>query len=307
MDRRLHAFLAVARTGNLTAAADLIGLTQPALTKTIRRLEGDVGATLFSRSARGMRLTEVGELFLSHAQAIETHWEQAREGVHARSGGGLAEFHIASGPAYHMRIAPLLVRQLAREFPETRFIVDFDVAGTMLPRLIDGEIHLLLGAFIHEVPEGIVIDKLLDVVTGVMCCRRDPLATLDRVPPEALRDRRWVIYKRDLSVRQRLVNYCLRFQLPPPQVLMEVDALASSLMIVSGTPYLTAGPTTIAPLAEEAGLVVLPLEMPLWTFPSGAWTRRSTREYPILRRALEILRRLVASPDHSPGLSPEPE
>ena len=57
MDRNLRAFLAVAQAGNLTAAADSIGLTQPALTKTIRRLEQDFQAKLFDRSAKGMGLT----------------------------------------------------------------------------------------------------------------------------------------------------------------------------------------------------------------------------------------------------------
>ncbi|WP_210529705.1 LysR family transcriptional regulator [Rubellimicrobium arenae] len=311
MDRTLRAFLAVVRTGNLTAAADRIGLTQPALTKTIRRLETDLGAPLFTRSAKGMTLTEVGELFFERARAIETHWAQAREEAHARSGGVLREFRIASGAAYHMRIAPQLVRQLAMEFPETRFVLDFDVAGAMLPKLQTGDIHLLLGAFVHEPPEGIVTEKLLDVVTGAMCCRSHPLAWLPRVPPESLREHRWVIYKRDIFMQRRLTEYCLQFRLEMPRVIMEVDALASSFMIIRGTPYLTAAPTTLRPMAEEAGLVVLPLDVPIWSFPSGAWMRRSTREYPIMKRALALLREYVAAtlepaPGHSVRLSPPP-
>lgn len=302
MDRELTAFLAVARVGNLTAAADRIGLTQPALTKTIRRLEAELGTQLFERSARGMLLTEAGELFLRHARAIETHWQQAREEAHARSGAELAEFRIAAGSAYHLRIVPLLIRELSAEFPETLFRVDVDVAGTSVPRLLAGELHLLLGAFVQEVPEGLVTEKLLDVVSSAICCRNDPLARLDAVPPEALRDRRWVIYGRDLLVRERLTEYYLRFRMPLPRTVIEVDALASTLLAVSGTPYLTAAPTTIAPLAEASGVKVLPMEVPLWSFPSGAWMRRSTTEYPILRRALESLRALCG--DHSPKLSP---
>ena len=83
-------------------------------------------------------------------------------------------------------------------------------------------------------------------------------------------------------------------------VVVEIDAMASGMVLARGTDLLIAAPTTVKPMAEEAGLVVLPLEVPLWHFPSGAWMRRSTREYPILRRALQILRESCGlPPDHS--------
>ena len=83
MDRNLRAFGAVVTTGNLTAAAARIGLTQPALTKTIRRLEREFGARLFMRTPRGMVLTEAGHRLPLRVQAIEMHYRQAEEEVHA--------------------------------------------------------------------------------------------------------------------------------------------------------------------------------------------------------------------------------
>lgn len=303
MDRNLRAFLAVARYGNLTVAADALGLTQPALTKTIRRLEGEFGCELFVRSTRGMALTEAGDLLLDRARAIETHWAQAREEAHARVGGALTEFRIAAGAAYHMSIAPMLVRQLAREFPSTRFFLDYEAADKVLPRLQSGELHLLLGAFIHDVPDGLTTVELLQVPNRALCCRHDPLARAELVATDVLRDRRWVIYKRDSYGLQQLTAYCLHFQLPPPPIAIEVDAIASTMLLVSGTPYLTIVPATLLPMAMEAGLVPVPLEVPIWSFPSGAWMRRSTSHYPILRRAVAILKALTQGSGYSAELS----
>src|SRR5205814_601335 len=56
----LRSFLAVARTGNLSAAARELSVSQPALTKSVRKLEQQVGVTLFDRRARGMALTPSG-------------------------------------------------------------------------------------------------------------------------------------------------------------------------------------------------------------------------------------------------------
>lgn len=304
MDRNLRAFLAVAKLGNLTAAADSIGLTQPALTKTIRRLEDAMGTRLFDRSAKGMELTEVGHVFLERARTIEMNWTQAREEIYARTNGTLSEFHIAAGAAYNTWIAPQLLRRLSDEFPETRLVLDSDVSGIMLPKLQAGEIHLLLGAFIQEVPDGVVTEKLMDVVNGVLCCRSHPLARLLTVPPNALRDYSWIIYKRDTLMHRRLASYFMQFQMPPPRVVMEIDTLASTMRLVSGSDYLTATPTSLGTAAAEFGLVQLPLQTPIWAFPSGVWMRKSTASYPILQRSLAILRELVReNPTHSSLLS----
>lgn len=304
MDRNLRAFLAVAKLGNLTAAAESIGLTQPALTKTVRRLEDMLGARLFERSAKGMVLTEVGGAFLERALTIEMNWTQAREEVRARTKGTLSEFHVAAGAAYNTWIAPQLLRRLTDEFPDTRLVLESDVSGVMLPKLQAGEIHLLLGAFIQEVPDGIITEKLMDVVNGVLCCKTHPLAQLSIVPAEALQEYRWVIYKRDTLMHRRLANYFMQFQLPPPRVMMEIDTMASTMRMVSETSYLTATPTSLGTAAAEFGLVQLPLTTPIWAFPSGLWMRRSTSNYPILQRSVEILRELVRdNPNHSPMLS----
>ena len=63
MDRNLAAFLAVAKTENLTKASDHLGLTQPSITKRIANLEEEFGTPLFDRHRRGMALTPAGKLF----------------------------------------------------------------------------------------------------------------------------------------------------------------------------------------------------------------------------------------------------
>ena len=148
----------------------------------------------------------------------------------------------------------------------------------------------------------------MNVVNGVLCWKDSPLARLDVVTPADLVETRWVIYKRDVLMYQRLATYFLQFQLPAPRVVMEVDTLAATMRMVRGSHLLTATPTTLGDVAAEFDLVLLPLEKPIWSFPSGAWMRRSTQGYPILKRSLEILRALVPqSPGHSSKLSHHPD
>ena len=298
MDRNLRAFSAVASAGNLTLAAEQIGLTQPALTKTIRRLENDFGAKLFTRTSRGMVLTEAGRKLRARVQAIEMHYRQAREELEAITSGTARKFVIAAGAAYHMTIAPDLVKLLSAEFPATDFVLDFDVAGITLPKVTDGEIDLMLGAFHGVPPEGIETREFLEVEITPYCCRRSRLAEWQTVRPSDLAGCKWIIYKRDQLIAERLRYYCEDHRMPPPVIRMEIDVLAASFRVVSGSEFLTLAPTSLEAVAEAAGLTRLSLDQPIWRFASGAWYRKSSREYPLMRRALQLLS-VLASGDAS--------
>ncbi|WP_063787208.1 LysR family transcriptional regulator [Streptomyces sp. NBRC 110028] len=75
--RLLRYFAAVVEEGNLTRAAERLYVSQPALTKQIRRLEAQLGTALFVRSRTGMTPTEAGEALAAHAGAVLTAWDGA--------------------------------------------------------------------------------------------------------------------------------------------------------------------------------------------------------------------------------------
>lgn len=293
MNRNLKAFLAVARSGNLTSAAMQIGLTQPALTKTIRRTEQEFGAELFERSVRGMALTHAGRMLLSRAELIEMHYQQATEEIRLLRGGTLAEFRIAAGSAYHSTVAPGVVRQLSLEYPRTRFVLGFEAANNALPKLTGGEIDLLFGAFLSAFAEGIETHPILKVDIAAYASRDNALARAAHVKPSDLVGRRWVIYHRDRLIAARLQEFCSDHMLPEPEIAMEVDSLLATFRIVAGTDFVTLANPYVRDLAEDAGLAMLPLDQPICSFESGAWYRQSLRNHPILRRALELAHELT--------------
>jgi DNA-binding transcriptional LysR family regulator len=298
MEKSLSVFLVVAEEGNLTTAASRIGLTQPALTKIIRRLEENYGTPFFHRTSRGMVLTRAGTKLQERARSIDLHYRQSREEIRSMVTGSLSQFSIGAGAAFHMEIAPDLTRQLSREFPETKLRLDFNVAGLTLPRLVAGKIDLMLGALHDQPPEGIETAEIMNVEIVPYCSRQDPLAELDSIQSTDLANRRWVIYRRDAMIVSRLSTYFSDYCLAPPEITMEVEALAASFRIVSGTDYLTAAPLSLANVASQFDLVPLRLSSPIWAFPSGAWFRQSSREFPIMRRALDLLPELASSASH---------
>ena len=74
-------FLTAARAGSLSAAAEAHHIAQPSVSEQIRRLEDELGVTLFQRTNRGLRLTDAGRTFLPHAERIASSIDEATEAV----------------------------------------------------------------------------------------------------------------------------------------------------------------------------------------------------------------------------------
>jgi LysR family hca operon transcriptional activator len=78
--RHLRYFVAVAEEGSMTVAAERrLHIAQPSLSRQIRDLENEIGATLLTRSVHGVALTDAGEVFLSHARTVLAQVDKARE------------------------------------------------------------------------------------------------------------------------------------------------------------------------------------------------------------------------------------
>lgn len=78
---QLEYFVAIAEKGNVGRAAARVRVAQPALSRQLRALEGELGTPLFERTPRGMTLLPAGTKFLAHARAILSEVERARESV----------------------------------------------------------------------------------------------------------------------------------------------------------------------------------------------------------------------------------
>ena len=118
--RQLGYFVAVAESGSLASAANVIGIAQPSLSLQIKNLEGRLGTELLVRSPRGVSLTDAGEVLLGHARKILDAVERAKEEV--RQAGttptGKVVFGLASSVS--MVLSVPLAETVRLELPNVR-------------------------------------------------------------------------------------------------------------------------------------------------------------------------------------------
>src|ERR687892_2043234 len=114
---QIQAFVEIARTRNMSRAAEALYLTQPALTARLHRLEDDLGARLFVRTPRGMKLPEAGEASLPHAVKALDSVADGRRLVNAFERGGAGRLALGAAPAVSTYVLPRILKRFSTGHP----------------------------------------------------------------------------------------------------------------------------------------------------------------------------------------------
>jgi len=115
--RRLEILAEVARTGSLSAAADALHLTQPAVSKQMALLERETGLVLLHRTSRGARLTEAGRVLVDHAQAVFDRLAAAESALHDLAGLRAGVVRLGAFPSAFATLVPQGLRAFRRRWP----------------------------------------------------------------------------------------------------------------------------------------------------------------------------------------------
>lgn len=252
-------FLAVAQHGSLHAAARASGQTQPALTKSLRRLEQSLGAPLFDRHARGVQANELGRRFFVHARRIAAEAQRARDAMDQSLGQrrGRVEFGISA--AASLLLAPPAVRRFRRDYPDVELRSRGGLYHTLAPLLRDGQLDFVVCPLPAEGVEPAFEARALMASPMLMVARRDhPLARVRSLA--ALAGARFVVGGPRGQPGGGIHEVFERAGLGAPQVELHTDGLVDSIAMVAGSDCLGLLPAALmtSGLLRER-LVVLPL------------------------------------------------
>ena len=143
--RHLQTFVEVARQRSVMKAAELLHVSQPAVTKTIRELEDVLGVSVVERDGRGIKITRYGEVFLKHAGAALTALRQGFDSVSQALSGNAAPIRIGALPTVSTRIMPKAMRLFLDEGTAARIKIVTGENAVLLEQLRVGDLDLVVG------------------------------------------------------------------------------------------------------------------------------------------------------------------
>ncbi|AHK46005.1 transcriptional regulator, LysR family [Ensifer adhaerens OV14] len=143
--RHLQTFVEVARQKSVMKAAELLHVSQPAVTKTIRELEEVLGVAVFEREGRGIKITRYGEVFLRHAGAALTALRQGLDSVSQERSGDGVPVRIGALPTVSTRIMPKAMSLFLKEDTGARIKIVTGENAVLLEQLRVGDLDLVVG------------------------------------------------------------------------------------------------------------------------------------------------------------------
>ena len=169
--RHLRAFLAVAEARSFTKAAAALNQSQPSLSATIRQLEHMLGASLFERNTRQVRLTGIGESYCGVAQRLLTEMQASTDVVRDLLEKRTGHIHVAALPSVSAHYLARALRAFRARYPNIGISVNDDFNDTLLQLVRRGDVDL---GFVHLSEDALDLDAaFLFEEPYVLVCAQD--------------------------------------------------------------------------------------------------------------------------------------
>ena len=229
----LRSFLVLSEELHFRRAATRLGITQPALSHQIRRLEEALGVTLFERTSRHVTLTNGGEALVIGARRVVTDVERAERHCRDAAAGGVGQLVLGSIGAALNSIVPPLIRALLDERPGTAVQVTQMDTPVQLAALRQGRLDIGIVRSAPPTPDIALIDLVPEPMIVVLP-ESHPLACRAVIDISDLREERFVLWPRSVSesFHDQVIGVCQRAGFSP-RVTVEGTDIETQLGLVS--------------------------------------------------------------------------
>jgi DNA-binding transcriptional LysR family regulator len=254
--RRLRHLRAAVAEGSLSGAAERLGLSQPALSSSIKSLETDLGVTLLERHRYGVAGTAYAETLLEHFQRVEAELQAAWSKVGQLRLGSATDLQIGCGPSEAMRLLPAALEHLRQTHPQVRVCVEYGLNERLMPMVRHGEIACALSSIPSSAAHPDLKHQTLHLDRAVVIARTDhPLAARRKVVPADLARYPWVRARRWELERKALDELFADAGVPPLRATVETSSAILMKTLVMQGDFLSFVPLEMIHWEHKAGLL----------------------------------------------------
>ncbi len=257
--RQLEYFVAVARHGQFTRAADALWVTQSALSQQIRRLEAELGVVLLRRTPRGAELTPAGEDLLARAEVALAELARAREELDHHAGVTRGRVRVAATTIDTLRL-PAALAAFHRAHPGLQVALRHAPSADVLALVLTGGVDIGVGGSPRgEMPAGLRVEELSEEEMSAMLPAGDPLAGGRAIGLADLSGRAFILPEPGSGLREAVIGACEKagfspvplFEISDPATVRHLVHAGLGVSIVPASWLGAAGPDVAAAGLED--------------------------------------------------------
>lgn len=290
---------AIARLGQLSLAADECAVTQPAASRSLAEVERAIGAPLFERHAKGMRLTPVGDVMARHAKGLLAGFDQAKDELLSFSAGRSGTVRLGAVTGAALGFVVPAIQQVKAQSAGADISVEVAPSTDLLARLLSGDLDFVL----CRVPPGLDVSRLavlrgrvehLDLLVGP----ENPLRSRQDLHLGDLSEHTWIMQARGMPIREGIEQAHMNQGLASPA---DVIQTSSILMTIA---YLRT-PNAVSPVAKEVsdlltssgpeGLSALRMRSGITLSPYHLIRHKDRQLSPIAQQMLDTVYRVLSA------------
>jgi DNA-binding transcriptional LysR family regulator len=284
---QLEAFIEIAATRSFRAAATRLGVSQPALSRTIRLAEQAMGARLFDRDTRHVTITAAGAELLPIAHRILRDFDGALSELGEFLQGRSGRVTVAALPSTGVALLAQTVASFQQHHPQVEFTLREAPADALLTLIEEG--HADLGISVRPAPhQRLHYRPLMDDPFVLLCRRDDPLASARSLPWSVFASHPFIASQPRSSIRPitDAVFVQKRMALRP---VLEYPSVAACGALVAAGLGLTALPALALRLVDMRQLAQVPLQRPVISRSVGIVTRIGRSLSPVAKAFIDEL------------------
>lgn len=270
--RQLQYFVQVARMNSFSKAAESLYITQPTISKMIRNLEEELGAALFYREGKSIRLTDAGEVLLSKAQNIVESFTSLSSELDSLRNLKRGHIRIGLPPMVGASFFPAVIGEFHRRYPEVTIRLHEDGAKKVEDDVESGLLDI--GAIVLPVSTDkfhcfTFVEEKLELLVPI----GHRLAGEGTVALKELEEEEFVLFREDFALHDRIITECIKAGFQPKVVYESSQWDLISQMVGAGM-GIALLPQTICRDIDRSRIAVISLADPVIPWQLGMIWRR---------------------------------
>lgn len=233
--RQLEYLVAVADHGTFGAAAEVVHVSQPAMSAQIAELEHKLGVTLFERDRRGARVTPEGEALVAAARRVLDEVAQLVRLASDRRGDVVGQLVLGIIPTMAPYLLPTVVREIRRRYPSTELRLRELRTAELVEALVDGTVDLgLLAAPVPQLDRHVEVVELARDPFVLALPEGHPFAGAARLPQSALAGLPMLLLEEGHCLRTHAESACTQIGASPLGSIQATGLPSLSQMVAAG-------------------------------------------------------------------------